>query len=60
MSTSTQHASFPATDFTRIGPPIGARFPDLRLPDQHGRVLDLHAARGTRKAAIVFHRSAKW
>ncbi len=50
----------PAIDFTRVGPPIGARFPDLHLPDQSGTTVDLHAARGGRRALIVFHRSARW
>ena len=57
---ATQPAAFPATDFTNIGPTVGARFPDVRLPDQHGRMVDLHAARAGRRALIVFYRSARW
>ena len=45
---------------TRIGPPIGTLFPDLRMSDQSGALIDLHAARGGRRALIVFHRSARW
>jgi len=41
-------------------PKVGERFPDLTLPDQSGRPVDLHAARGTRKALVVFYRSARW
>lgn len=57
---STQQASFPATDFTRIGPSVGTRFPEVTLPDQHGRLVELHAARAARPAVVVFHRSAGW
>lgn len=49
-----------ALDFAQIGPAVGAPFPDVRLPDQSGQVVDLHAARQGRAALVVFHRSAKW
>jgi hypothetical protein len=42
------------------GPAIGERLPDFRLPDQNGRIVDLHADRGDAKAAVVFFRSAVW
>jgi peroxiredoxin len=48
----------PSRDVSTIGPREGERFPDLRLPDQSGATVDLHAARGDRKALIVFYRSA--
>jgi hypothetical protein len=47
-------------DFSTIGPAIGARFPDVMLPDQYGQTLDLHQARAGRRALLVFHRSAAW
>jgi peroxiredoxin len=50
----------PHLDFNAIGPSVGSRFPDVRLPDQTGRVLDVHAERGTRPALVVFYRSARW
>jgi peroxiredoxin len=50
----------PARDFTKIGPNEGERFPDIRLPDQSGLMVDLHAVRGARKALVVFYRSADW
>ncbi len=50
----------PELDFSRIGPAVGERFPDVVLPDQRGRVVDLHAARGGRRALVVFHRSVSW
>ena len=56
---STQ-ARFPTIDFSAIGPPVGARFPDVRLPDQRGQTVDLHAARQGRRALVVFYRSARW
>ena len=57
MASSQQ---FPATDFSMIGPPVGARFPDVALPDQHAIVRDLHAVRGDRRALVIFYRSARW
>jgi hypothetical protein len=50
----------PTLDFTLIGPRIGSRFPDIRLPDQNGTVVDLHRARAGRSALVVFQRSARW
>ncbi len=47
-------------DFTTIGPAVGERFPEVRLPDQHGTLVDLHQARGSRRALVVFYRSAGW
>lgn len=47
-------------DFSRIGPAVGERFPDVVLPDQHGQAVDLHHARGPQRALVVFHRSAAW
>ncbi len=56
----SQPVRFPSIDFTAIGPLVGERFPDLSLPDQHGRTVDLHAARAGRRALVVFYRSARW
>lgn len=53
-------ARFPTIDFSRIGPSIGERFPDLALPDQHGQSVDLHAERAGRRALVLFYRSARW
>ncbi|HEX2439349.1 MAG TPA: hypothetical protein VHT71_13665 [Methylomirabilota bacterium] len=50
----------PPRDFDTIGPRQGQRFPDVRLPDQTGAVIDLHAARAGRTALVVFYRSAEW
>lgn len=50
----------PELDFDTIGPRVGERFPDVRLPDQHGVVVDLHAARRGKPALVVFYRSARW
>jgi peroxiredoxin len=56
----TQQPGFPTIDFDTVGPALGTRFPDVVLPDQHGRMLDLHAARSGRRALVVFYRSASW
>jgi peroxiredoxin len=55
-----QQEGLPVVDYRGIGPLVGERFPDVVLPDQHGRPVDLHAARGARRALIVFYRSADW
>ncbi len=47
-------------DYRGIGPKIGELFPDVSLPDQSGRVVDVHAARRGRRAAVLFYRSARW
>jgi hypothetical protein len=57
---STPPPSLPRLDFTAIGPSLGTRFPDVRLPDQQGQLMDLDAARAGRPALVVFFRSARW
>ena len=52
--------TMPTVDFNRVGPAVGERFPDIRLPDQHGQMVDLHAARSGRPALVLFYRSARW
>ncbi len=51
-------ASMPAGSST--GPAISERLPDFELPDAFGRPVRFHEDRGTRKAALVFYRSAVW
>lgn len=50
----------PVVDFDEVGPAVGQRFPDIRLPDQSGASVDLHDERGDRPAIVVFYRSADW
>ena len=57
---SALHPSVPVLDFEQIGPAVGTRFPDVVLPDQNGRVVDLHAARAGRRALVLFNRSVVW
>ena len=57
---STPTRSLPSLDFDRIGPGLESRFPDIRLPDQTGRIVDLHTERADRPALVVFYRSARW
>ena len=57
---TTTQPQYPDTDFDRVGPAIGARFPDIQLPDQHGQVVDLQTARAGRRALVLFYRSASW
>jgi len=42
------------------GPDVGTRLPEVVLPDQAGRMVDVHADRGDHGAVVVFHRSAYW
>jgi peroxiredoxin len=49
-----------AEDYSQRGPAVGGRFPDVRLPDQTGALVDLQAARRGRQALVVFYRSARW
>jgi len=57
---SALHPATPVLDFSQIGPAAGARFPDIALPDQNGRMVDLHAARGERRGLVLFQRSVVW
>jgi len=52
--------TLPVLDFSSIGPRIGSRFPDVRLLDQAGRLVDLHVERAGRRAVVVIYRSASW
>ncbi len=56
----TSSPPLPVLDFDHIGPALGTRFPDVRLPDQTGRVVDLHAERKRQRAVVVIYRSARW
>ena len=47
-------------DYADRGPRTGELFPNVRLPDQRGDLVDLHARRGTRPAVVVFYRSSVW
>lgn len=42
------------------GPEIGAAIPRIRLPNQHGEMIDVAEHRGGKGAIVVFHRSAYW
>jgi hypothetical protein len=50
----------PEVDFERVGPPLGARLDDIVLPNQHSRLVDVHAVRGNRRGLLVVFRSAGW
>jgi peroxiredoxin len=52
--------TMPQVDFSRVGPQVGERFPDVELPDQTGKLVNLHTARAGRQALVVFYRSARW
>jgi hypothetical protein len=50
----------PEIDSDALGPPVGQRFPDVVLPDQSGKLVDLHEHRAGRRALFIVHRSADW
>ena len=58
----------PASDGQRIppeegfftGPEVGSPFPEFTLRSSLGTKINLHADRGSAKAAVVFYRSAVW
>ena len=56
----SKQPQLPVLDFSQIGPAVGSRFPDVRLPDQAGRLVDLQAERADRRALVVVYRSAGW
>ena len=51
---------FPADSEFPTGPDLGDRLPDFTLPNQAGEMVDFHADRGDRRAAVVFQRSVVW
>lgn len=50
----------PTDDDSQTGIEVGARIPDFRALDQHGKAWDFDALKGPKGAVIVFHRSADW
>lgn len=50
----------PEIDFTRVGPAVGTRMPNIVLPNQWGEIVDFHAKRAGRRGLFVVHRSAGW
>ena len=49
----------PGADFPP-GPEIGSALPAVCLPDQQGQLVDIRHHCGSRRAIVVFHRSAYW
>ncbi len=49
----------PGADFP-TGPEIGSALPSVCLPDQQGQLVDIRQQCGSRRAIVVFHRSAYW
>jgi hypothetical protein len=47
-------------DVSKLGPQVGERVPDFRLPDQNGKTRDLQSIMGPKGAMLVFLRSADW
>jgi hypothetical protein len=47
-------------DVAKLGPQVGERVPDFRLPDQNGKTWTLESVMGPKGAMLVFYRSADW
>jgi peroxiredoxin len=47
-------------DYRTAGPEQGAIFPDFELPNTDGEAVRLHEWRDSRRALMVFFRSASW
>jgi hypothetical protein len=50
----------PRIDVTKLGPQVGDRIPDFRLPDQRGTAWAPDALMGSSGLMLVFQRSADW
>ena len=50
----------PTDDHFPTGPEVGELLPDFTLTDQHGTAVNFHESRGSRRALVLFHRSARW
>jgi len=59
-ATSAQTVDEIPEEHRRKGPAVGQPFPEIRLADQTGAVVDLHAVRAGRPALVIFYRSARW
>ncbi|OFV89940.1 MAG: hypothetical protein A3H95_09615 [Acidobacteria bacterium RIFCSPLOWO2_02_FULL_64_15] len=61
-SAAQQSSTTPAAapDVRTLGPQVGSRVPDFRLPDQHGQDRTLESLMGPRGLMLVFFRSADW
>ncbi len=50
----------PTDDHFPTGPEVGEVLPDFTLTDQSGRTVNFQESRGSWRALILFHRSARW
>lgn len=53
-------SGLPWINVAQLGPSEGDHFPEVRLPNQHGELVDLHHRRAGRRALVIFYRSADW
>ena len=60
VSGLTSAQSRTAIDVHSLGPQVGERVPEFRLPDQNGRIQTLESIMGPNGAMLLFHRSADW
>ena len=55
-----QNTEREAVEVASLGPQIGDRVPDFRLPDQNGQFHTLNDIKGSSGTMLLFHRSADW
>jgi hypothetical protein len=60
LSAVAQEIDRQPIEVARLGPQVGERVPDFRLPDQHGTEHTLADIVGRNGAMLLFHRSADW
>ncbi len=60
IAAQSSSSSSTRIDVSALGPQVGERVPDFRLPDQNGQMRTLQSIMGPRGAVLVFIRSADW
>ncbi len=60
LATAVEAQTREPVDVHALGPQVGERVPDFRLPDQHGQLQNLESILGPNGAMLLFHRSADW
>lgn len=60
VDTDRQAPQSQTVDVTTLGPQVGQRALDFRLPDQHGQPQTLASVAGPKGTMLVFFRSADW
>ncbi len=60
MQRKLVNAGDPLSEEFPTGPDVGQKVPDFTLPDHSGKLVNFTETRSTRRALILFYRSASW